>query len=64
MYLLVNILGIIVFLGIAFIFSKNKKEIKWRSVITVLVLNLVIAYCLTQFAWGRAAVEAAANGFS
>lgn len=64
MYLLVNILGIIVFLGIAFIFSKNKKEIKWRSVITVLVLNLVIAYCLTQFAWGRAAVEATANVFS
>ncbi|WP_105957242.1 NupC/NupG family nucleoside CNT transporter [Apilactobacillus quenuiae] len=64
MYLLVNILGILVFLGIAFLFSKDKKNIKWRSVITVLVLNLVIAYCLTQFAWGRAAVQAAANFFA
>ncbi|UQS84956.1 NupC/NupG family nucleoside CNT transporter [Apilactobacillus apisilvae] len=64
MYLLVNILGILVFLGIAFIFSKDKKNIKWRSVITVLVLNLVIAFCLTKFAWGRAAVEAAANFFA
>lgn len=64
MYLLVNILGILVFLGIAFLFSKDKKNIKWRSVITVLILNLVIAYCLTQFAWGRAAVQAAANFFA
>lgn len=64
MYLLVNILGILVFLGIAFIFSKNKSEIKWRSILTVLVLNLLIAFCLTKFSWGRAGVEAAANGFS
>ncbi|TPR13057.1 NupC/NupG family nucleoside CNT transporter [Apilactobacillus timberlakei] len=64
MYLLVNILGILVFLGIAFLFSKDKKNIKWRSVITVLILNMVIAYCLTQFAWGRAAVQAAANFFA
>ncbi|TPR43678.1 NupC/NupG family nucleoside CNT transporter [Apilactobacillus micheneri] len=64
MYLLVNILGILVFLGIAFLFSKDKKSIKWRSVITVLILNMVIAYCLTQFAWGRAAVQAAANFFA
>ncbi len=64
MYLLINILGIIVFLGIAFIFSKSKKEIKWRSVLTVLVLNLLVAFCLTKFSWGRAGVEAAANGFA
>ncbi|MCL0312742.1 NupC/NupG family nucleoside CNT transporter [Apilactobacillus sp. TMW 2.2459] len=64
MYLLVNILGIFVFLGIALLFSKNRKAINWRSVITVLVLNLFIAYILTEFAWGRAAVNAAANGFA
>ncbi len=31
-YLLVNILGVAVYLGIAYLFSNNKKGINWRSV--------------------------------
>ena len=64
MYLLVNILGIFVYLGIAFLFSKNKKDINWRSIIVVLVINLFFAWILTGFSWGRDAVKAAADGFN
>ncbi|WP_283680242.1 nucleoside transporter C-terminal domain-containing protein [Lentilactobacillus sp. Marseille-Q4993] len=64
MYLLVNILGIVVYLAIGFLFSKDKKAINWRSIIVVLVLNLLFAWILTSFAWGRDAVKAAADGFN
>ncbi|MHA8110598.1 NupC/NupG family nucleoside CNT transporter [Lactobacillaceae bacterium Melli_B4] len=64
MYLLINMLGIVVFLAIAVLFSKNRKNINWRSVIVVLILNLLIAFLLTEFTWGREAVKAAADGFS
>lgn len=63
-YLLVNILGVAVYLGIAFLFSNNKKAINWRSVGVVLVINLVLAWILTSFSWGRDAVKAAADGFN
>lgn len=64
MYLLINILGIFVYLGIAFLFSKNKKDINWRSIIVVLIINLIFAWILTGFSWGRDAVKAAADGFN
>ena len=64
MYLLVNILGVIVYLGIALLFSKNRKQINWKSVIIVLVINLLFAWVLTSFSWGRDIVKGAADGFN
>ncbi|GLB47262.1 nucleoside transporter [Philodulcilactobacillus myokoensis] len=64
MYLLINILGILAFLAVAVLFSKDRKHIDWKSIGIVLVLNLVIALCLTKFAWGRDAIKALANGFT
>ncbi len=63
-YLLVNILGVAVYLGIALLFSKNRKNINWRSIAIVLVINLLIAWFLTNFQWGRDAVKGAADGFN
>ena len=64
MYLLINCLGIIVFLGIGVLCSKKRKEIQWRSVGTLVVLNIFIAWFLTQFSIGRDIVSAAAAGFT
>lgn len=64
MYLVVNILGLFVFLGIAFLFSKNKKNIQWRSIAIMIVLNLFLAWFLTSFDIGRAIVSGAADGFN
>ncbi len=38
-YLLVNVFGVIVFMAIAFLLSKDRKNINWRSVLVVLLLN-------------------------
>ena len=53
MYLIINILGIAVFLVIAVLFSKKRREIAWRSVGVLLALNVVLAWFLTSFSVGR-----------
>lgn len=63
LYLIVNIIGILVFILVAFLFSKNKKAINWKSVIIMLALNIVIAWFLTSFSIGVDCVRAAAKGF-
>jgi len=64
MLVVINIIGVLVYLGIAFLFSKDKKHINWRSVAIVLVINLLLAWFLTGFAIGRDIVQGAANGFN
>lgn len=64
MYLIINILGIAVFLIIAVLFSKKRREIAWRSVGVLLALNVVLAWFLTSFSVGRELVLWAAAGFT
>lgn len=64
MLLLVNIIGIFVFLGIAYVFSNNKKAIDWRAVITIVGLEVVLAWFFMKFSLGRDVVIGAANGFN
>ncbi|MBT1176813.1 NupC/NupG family nucleoside CNT transporter [Bifidobacterium callimiconis] len=64
MYLAVNILGLLVFLALGWVFSHDRKSIDWKSVGCMVVLNLVITALLTSFQWGRDAVKAAADGFA
>ena len=64
LYLIVNIIGILAFLLIAFLFSKNKKLINWKSIIIMLILNIVIAWFLTSFSIGVECIKAAAKGFN
>ena len=59
----INILGIIVFLFIGWVFSKDKKKINYKSVGIMTVLNIFLAWFLTSFPAGRDAVKAAADGF-
>lgn len=64
MLLAVNILGLLVFLAIGFLFSKDRKAINWKSVGIMVVLNLFLAWFLTAVPAGRAGVQAAADGFT
>lgn len=64
MFFFVNLLGLVVFLGIGVLTSRNRKEIQWRSVASLLVLNLVLAWFLTSFQIGRDMITAAASGFT
>lgn len=64
MYVIINLIGLFVFLGIAFLFSKKKHEINWKSIIIMLLINLALAWFFTSFSAGRNAVKAAADGFN
>lgn len=62
--LAVNVLGVLVFLAAGWLLSHNRKKIHWQSVGILTALNLVIAWILTSFSWGRAVVQGAAAGFN
>lgn len=64
MFLLINIIGLIVFLGIAVLFSRARKDIQWKSIIILVVLNLFLAWFFIYFPWGKSGIKAAANGIS
>lgn len=49
----VNVAGIFIFLGIAIFFSKDRAKINKKTVLTLLVLNLIIAAFFTSFSIGR-----------
>ncbi len=64
LYLLLNVLGIFVFILVAYLFSRDRKNIDWKSVAIMLAVNLLLAWFFTQFSWGREAVKWVADGFS
>ena len=63
MYFVINLIGVAVFLGLGVLFSKKRKEIQWRCVGALLLLNFVLAWFLTTFPIGREIVSGAAAGF-
>lgn len=64
MLIAINVLGILVFVGVAYLFSNDKKNIQWKSVGIVLVLEVFLAWFFTQFKAGQIAVQGAADGFN
>ncbi|MEE6727493.1 nucleoside transporter C-terminal domain-containing protein [Pediococcus acidilactici] len=64
MYLIVNIIELVVFLSLGVLFSKNRQQIKWKSVGIMVVFNLVLAWFLTSFPIGRSIVAGASAGFN
>ena len=64
MYVAINVLGIVIFLAIGVLFSKKRKDIQWRSIGTLLVINVFLAWFLTSFSVGRDIITAAAIGFN
>lgn len=52
-----NLLGILVILGIAFVFSKHKSRINYRLVATGLFLQLLIGACVLRTSVGRMVVD-------
>ncbi|MEJ7162664.1 Na+ dependent nucleoside transporter N-terminal domain-containing protein, partial [Staphylococcus epidermidis] len=53
MFLLINIIGLIVFLGRAVLVSRARKDIQWKSIIILVVLNLFLAWFFIYFPWGK-----------
>ena len=53
MFLVINILGVFVFLGIGVLFSKRRNEIKWNSIKVLLLVNILLAGFFIYLPVGR-----------
>ena len=59
---LVNLIGIVAILAIAFLLSTDRKRIRLRVVGPAFLLQAVIAFLVLYTPWGRAGIQSAANG--
>jgi concentrative nucleoside transporter, CNT family len=62
MHYLWGIAGILVVLGIAFLFSSNKKSINFRTVLGGLAIQLLFAFLVLKTPWGQNGLEALTMG--
>lgn len=44
MYFLLNILGVLVVIGIVYICSPNKRNVKWKAILTLIVVEFIITW--------------------
>ena len=58
MFLLINIIGLIVFLGVAVLCSRNRKNIQWKSILILVILNLFLAWFFIYFDWEEMELKA------
>ena len=60
----IGIIGIVVLLGIAFLFSDNKKRINWRLVITGIVIQFAFALLILKVPVGKKIFAGLGNAIS
>ncbi len=59
-----GILGILFLLGLAYLASRDRKAIQWRTVAWGLTLQLIFALLVLKLGWGQQALSAVAAGVS
>lgn len=60
---LISIVGIIVVLGLAFLVSNNRKEIKYKPIVVMIFLQLVLSFILLNTKFGLVLIKAIAKVF-
>lgn len=60
---IVGILGLIVVLGLAWITSTDKKKVKYRPIVTMVILQFILGFILLNTEVGNFLVGGIANGF-
>lgn len=61
---LVSLLGLFVMISIAYGLSENRKFIKWRTVITGIVLQIVFGLIILKTSFGRVVFDTIGKGFN
>lgn len=64
MHIIIGLIGIAVFLGLAFLFSSDKKNVRWQYVGLLLVIQLVFAFILLKTKFGITIIGAISDGFN
>ncbi|HDH4306642.1 NupC/NupG family nucleoside CNT transporter [Staphylococcus aureus] len=64
MHILIEIIGIIFFLALAFLFSSDRKNIRWKYVGILLAIQLIFAFILLKTTMGIKVIGGISNGFN
>jgi concentrative nucleoside transporter, CNT family len=56
-----GVLGLLTMLALAWIFSTNRRAIRWRTVIWGLGLQILFAFIVLDFSWGQKVLAVAGN---
>lgn len=59
---ILNLAGVLVVLGLAFLLSWNRKEIKWKTVIKAVIIQFVLAILLVKVPIGKKIVSLLSDG--
>ena len=64
MQYIIGVAGLALIFGMAFIVSNDRKKIKYRPIITMLVLQFVLGFLLLNTSAGNVLISTIANGFT
>ena len=64
MHILIGIIGIIFFSALAFLFSSDRKNIRWKYVGILLAIQLIFAFILLKTTMGIKVIGGISNGFN
>lgn len=64
MYFLVNGLGVLVVIGLVYVCSPNKKKVKWKSILTLLIVELLITWFMLSTKIGTWIINKIASFFT
>ncbi len=64
MYFLLNALGVVVVIGVIYLCSPNKKNVKWKSILTLLVAEFLITWFMLSTKIGSWVISKIASFFT
>lgn len=64
MKLILNLIGILAVLGICYLISWDKKEIKWKIVIKALIVEFIIAFIIVKVPFGQRLISILSEGLT
>lgn len=57
----IGILGILLILGVAYLFSTNRRAIRWRTILWGIGLQILFAFAVLRWPWGQFALQKTAD---
>ncbi len=57
----IGILGILLILGVAYLFSTNRRAIRWRTIAWGIGLQILFAFAVLRWPWGQYALQKTAD---
>lgn len=60
---IIGLIGLVIILGFAWIASNNRKKVKYRPIITMIILQFILGFVLLNTSTGNVLITGIANGF-